>query len=53
MLHIREDGLFAEMNDLQIPQEVPDVKTVKTESSKVLTRSGTERMMKISMPSSA
>lgn len=33
MLRIREDGLFAEMNDLQIPEAVPDVKTVKTESS--------------------
>ena len=27
MLRIREDGLFAEMNDLQIPEAVPDVKT--------------------------
>lgn len=53
MLHIREDGLFAEMNDQQIPEEVPDVKTVKTKSSKALTRSGTRRMIKISMPSSA
>ena len=68
MLQIREDGLFAEMNNLPTQEEVPDVKTVKKESSKpdsrgitekfksskALARSGTKRMiMKISMQSSA
>lgn len=32
MLQIREDGSFAEMNDLRIQEEAPDVKTVKRES---------------------
>ena len=32
MLQIREDGSFAEMNDLQIQEKAPDVKTVKRES---------------------
>ena len=32
MLQIREDGSFAETNDLRIQEEAPDVKTVKRES---------------------
>ena len=32
MLHIRGDGSFAEINDLRIQEEAPDVKTVKRES---------------------
>ena len=32
MLQIRGDGSFAEINDLRIQEEAPDVKTVKRES---------------------
>lgn len=47
MLWIREDGLFAEINNLPIPEEVPDVKTVKKESSKPDIRRITEKFNQV------